>query len=137
MANEVRKKLRTKILAQAAASTSATGFSDGAETPIANTYAASENGLGADTARMSIAVTAAPATAAVAEVWTSKYDTENSRYEEYEYALSVDIPTTSLNKTYSAGWIELDSTLTKAKINAVNYAFKAQLIATPILPEIQ
>lgn len=139
MANEVRKKLRSAIIAQASNTLSSVpSFSAGTETPIANTYAASENGLGADTARMSIAVSGtAPAGDAVAEIWTAKYDDDNARYEEYEYALSVAIPSGTTGKTLSAGWIDLDSSLTKAKIYGTGYVFTAELIATPILPEIQ
>ena len=137
MANEVRKKLRTAFVAQASAAITADAFSGGTETPLDNTYdGGGENCLGADTARISVNVTAAPATEAIAEIWTAKYDDENSQYEQYEYALSVTIPVT-VTGSYSAGWIELDSTLTKAKIKAVNYGFTAELIATPILPEIQ
>ena len=136
MANEVRKKLRAAFVAQASAAITAGAFSAGAETPLANTYIATENCLGADTARISVNVTAAPATEAIAEIWTAKYDDENTQYEQYEYALSVTIPVT-VTGSYSAGWIDLDSSLTKAKIKAIDYAFTAELIATPILPEIQ
>ena len=138
MANEVRKKIRSSIIAQASATITAGSASGGTETPIANTYAASENGLGADTARMSVYVSGtAPTGDATAEIWTAKYDDNNSVYEEYEYALSVEIPSGSTSKSFSAGWIDLDSSLTKARIEAVDYDFTAELIATPILPEIQ
>ena len=101
-----------------------------------NTYdGGSENCKGADQARMTVNVTAAPSSEAIAEIWTAKYDDENTQYEEYEYALSVTIPTST--GSYSAGTIVLDSSLTKAKIKAIDYGFTAELIATPILPEIQ
>jgi len=137
MANEVRKKLRTAFVAQASAAITADAFSSGSETPLDNTYdGGSENCLGADQARMSINITAAPSSEAVAEIWTAKYDDENSQYEQYEYALSAVIPVT-VTGSYSAGFIVLDSSLTKAKIKAIDYGFTAELIATPILPEIQ
>ena len=140
MANEVRKKIRGPITVQASSTLSSVpSFSAGTETPIDNTYdGGTENGLGADIARMSVAVSGtAPAGDAVAEIWTAQYDDDNSRYEEYEYALSVAIPSGTTGKTLSAGWIELGSTLTKAKIYGTGYVFTAELIATPVLPEIQ
>ncbi len=137
MANEVLKKLRTAFVAQASAAITANTFSGGTETPLDNTYdGGSENCKGADQARISINITAAPSSAAVAEVWTTKYDDENSQYEQYEYALSVEIPVT-VTGSYSLGFLVLDSTLTKAKIKAIDYGFTAELIATPILPELQ
>lgn len=139
MANEVRKKLRTAFVAQASAAITADAFSGGAETPLDNTYdGGSENCKGADQARMTVYVSGtAPTGDAIAEIWTAKYDDDNARYEEYEYALSVAIPSGSTSKSFSAGLIELDSTLTKAKIKAIGYGITAELIATPILPEIQ
>jgi len=134
--HEIRKKLRTAFIAQASAAITAGAFSAGAETPLDNTYDdGTENCRGADQVRMSVNVTAAPATASNAEIWTAKYDDENTKYEAYEYALSVDIPITDTDSR-SAGFIVLDSGLTKAKIKAIGYAFTAELIATPILPAI-
>ena len=73
MANEVRKKLRAAFVAQASAAITADAFSGGTETPLDNTYdGGSENCLGADHARMSINVTAAPSSEAIAEIWTAK-----------------------------------------------------------------
>ncbi len=137
MPNEIRKKLRTAFVAQASATITADAFSGGTETPLDNTYdGGSENCLGADMARMTVNVTAAPTTEAIAEIWTAKYDDKNMQYEAYEYALSVTIPATATT-SYSVGMIVLDSSLTKAKIKAIDYAFTAELIATPILPEVQ
>ena len=137
MPNEVLKKLRAAFVAQASAAITANAFSGGAETPLDNTFdGGTENCKGADQARMSINVTAAPSSQAVAEIWTAKYDDENAQYEQYEYALSVIIPVT-VTGSYSAGFIVLDSSLTKAKIKAIDYGFTAELITTPILPEIQ
>lgn len=138
MANEVLKKLRTAFVAQASATLTDGNYSAGTETPLDNTYdGGSENCQGADQARMTVNVTTGPSsTDAIAEVWTAKYDDENSQYEQYEYALSVAIPQ-STTGSFSAGFIVLDSTLTKAKLKAEDDGFVAELIATPILPEIQ
>ena len=137
MANEVLKKLRTAFVAQASAAITADAFSGGAETPLDNTFdGGSENCKGADKVRFSLDVTVAPSSEAIAEIWTAKYDDENSRYEEYEKSLYIVIPVT-VTGSYSVGTIVLNSSLTKAKIKAIDYGFTAELIATPILPEIQ
>ncbi len=84
---------------------------------------------------MTVHVTAAPTSEAIAEIWVAKYDDVNSVYEEYEYALSVTIPTST--GSYSAGSLVLNSSNMKAKIKAIDYGFTASLNATPILAEVQ
>ena len=132
--HEIRKKLRTAFVVQASAAITAGAFSAGAETAIDNTYdGGSENGLGADIARLTINVTSAPATAATAEIWTAIYDDFTGAYEQYEYSHTIAIPVT-VTGSYSAGYLDLTATLTKARIKAVGYGFTASLIATPVVP---
>ena len=138
MASEIRVKLRNPVTVQASAAITAGSYSAGTETAIDNQYSAgTENGLGAEQARMTVNVTTAPSGgAATAEIYTAKYDDQNSAYETYEYALSVSIPDGTTG-SFSAGSILLNSTLTKAKIKAVDYDFTASLIATPVTCEAQ
>ena len=137
MASEIRVKLRNPITVQASAAMTAPDFSTGAETPIDNTYdGGTENGLGAEQARMTVNVTGAPGGDTTVEIWTAKYDDANSVYEDYEYALSVKV-LSGTTGSFSAGSILLNSTLTKAKMKSIDQNMTASLIAVPITCEAQ
>ena len=137
MASEIRVKLRTPVTVQANTAIVAPDFSTGAETVIDNKYSAgTENGLGAEQARMTVNVTLAPGGDTTVEIWTAKYDDANSVYEDYEYALSVKV-LSGATGSFSAGSILLNSTLTKAKMKSIDQNMTASLIATPVTCEAQ
>jgi len=137
MASEIRVKLRTPITVQASDTMTAGTFSTGAETAIDNRYSAgTENGLGAEQARMTVNVTSAPGGDTTVDIYTAKYDDANAVYEDYEYALSVQVLSGAIG-SFSAGSILLNSTLTKAKMKSIDQNMTASLIATPVTCEVQ
>lgn len=145
MANEIRLKSRTTITAQDNTAALTAGYDPtsgsytnlAAVTVIDNTYdGGSENGLGASFLALELNVTAAPSTAATAEIWYSVSE-DGTNYTRYKYSHTVgDSILTSTNR-YSAGLFELSAQYTKLAVVAVGYAFTAQLLATPKLAEIQ
>lgn len=134
MANEIRKKFRAAITAQASAAITADAFSGGSETVLDNTYdGGSENCLGAEFVELYLNVTSGPTSAASAEVWAA-HSHDGTNYTAYEYVASVEVPTgTGL---YFVGYMALSS-YNKLKIKAIDYGFTAALTAVPVLMEAQ
>ena len=144
MANEIRKKFRTKFTAQAAGTyvvdaTPLTGSSGGATTLCDLTYdGGSENVLGADLLQLVLNVTAAPATTAAAEIWyRGSTDTAQTDVTNWKYSHTVgeDIDTTA--KSYDAGIFDANFPVIELSAAGTLYVFSGNLVAIPILPEVQ
>lgn len=132
MANKVERRFLTDVTAQASAAISADAFSAGAQTALS--AADSGNADGAQELEFTLDVTAAPATAAEAEIYVS-HSRNNSDYNA-EYLLKTISVATSVD-TYDAGVIVFPRQYTKARIKAIDYGFTATLYCTPVVPEVQ
>ena len=134
MANEVWKKAKSTITAQASAAITADALSTGTTTDIDRT-AASGNAEGAFEADVFVDVTVAPSGGdATAEIWMEASD-DDTTYCEDEYCLSVEVPNGTTGR-FHAGRVELPK-YCRLKIKAIDYGFTASLLAVPELPEVQ
>lgn len=134
MANEVWKKAKSTITAQASAAITADSLSTGTTTTIDRT-SSSGNAEGAFEADIYVDVTVAPSGgAATAEIYMEASD-DNSTFCEDEYCLSVEIPDATTGR-FHAGCVELPK-YCNLKIMAVSYGFTASLLVVPELPEVQ
>ena len=133
MANEVQRKYRSTITAQASAAITADTDSTGTQTVIDNSPAG--NSAGCDEIQLTLDVTVVPTADAQAEIYMSTSD-DGTNYAEYVLIKTIDV-SSAATSDYQAGKVFYPRQYTKFKIKAIDYGFTASLNATPVLPEVQ
>lgn len=131
MPNEIRVKRLSEVTAQASAAITANTFSGGAQTAVTQT-----NAPGAAALDVYLNVTAAPSTAAEAEIWREA-SREGTTYSKEEFAMRVPQAIATSAALYYVGRLYDIQAYEKLKTKAINYGFTAVLYAVPVLPEIQ
>ena len=146
--SEVLIKSRTRVSVQASGALTAdyypgdgtdySGSSAGACTSIDNTYdGGSENGLGAHFLNLELDVTAAPATAATADIYYRGSEDGGSTWSTWKYSHTVGSDIATSAARYSAGIFELVYQEVQLAVAANSFAFTSVLYATPKLFESQ
>ena len=148
MANEILIKSRTRITAQASGALTAdyypgdgtdySGSSAGTCTTIDNTYdGGSENGQGAHFLNLELDVTAAPATAATADIYYRGSEDGGSTWTTWRYSHTVGSDIATSAARYDAGIFEMVYQDVQLAVAANDYGFTSSLAATPKLYEAQ
>lgn len=132
MANEIQRKYRTSVTAQASAAITADTDSTGTQTALDNTPTG--NGGGCEFLRLMLDVTAAPSAEAKAEIYMAESD-DDSNYTNYVLIKTVTVP--AATGKHKAGAVFFPAKYTQYKIKAIDYGFTASLAAWPQLPEVQ
>jgi hypothetical protein len=134
MASEIRNKYRTPVTVQASAAITANAYSGGSQTVIDNT--SSGNGGGCNDLELYVNVSAAPSTAATAELYMQASQDGGSTYSAEVSRGMVSIPVT-VTGDYYFGRVTDVPEYCKFKVKAVSYGFTASLIAVPVVMEAQ
>ncbi|KAF0235051.1 MAG: hypothetical protein FD177_210 [Desulfovibrionaceae bacterium] len=134
MPSEIRNKYRSPVTVQASNAITANAFSAGTQTVIDNT--SSGNGGGCNDLELYANVSAAPATAATAELYMQASQDGGTTYSAEVFRGVVAIPV-SVTGDYYFGRIMDVPEFCKLKIKAISYGFTASLIAVPVVMEAQ
>ena len=143
MANEILKKSRDQIIAQAggtaltaALDPNSGSYTGGAATTIDNTIGTT-NGKGADHLQLRLDVTSAPAATTTAEIWYRGSE-DGTTWTKWKFSHTVNESIILTTATlYGAGLFALSFDYTQIKVVSVGSAFTATLYATPKLQEVQ
>lgn len=134
MPSEIRNKYRAPVTVQASAAITANAYSGGSQVVIDNT--SSGNGGGCNDLELYVNVSAAPSTAATAEVYMQASQDGGTNYAAEAFRGSVAIPVT-VTGDYYIGRVTDVPEYCKFKLKALSYGFTASLVAVPVVMEAQ